>query len=294
MVDQERELCSFYMKIGSCRHGNKCSRLHTPSTSSQTILLKNLCRFVDFANCSNSHYVEQQMEELTEEIYEDIFCRYGEILELHILENIAEHLIGNVYVKFRRKTDAQKAMKELNQRWFNGSPIYAELCPVNDFRDASCRQYEINECTRGGFCNFMHIRPISLKFKKSLQKRLLEKRQHAMKHNLGEQLSQSDETSLPKGYCISSNSPSSTESSSLSLVNDSTDEAESVPKAFRMKYESDQEDESQMSDEEQEIVHKNKQILRRQRWEKIRFKILDTIDFDWDETKEQNFIFSLL
>ena len=56
-------------------------------------------------------------------------------------------------------------------------------------------------------------------------------------------------------------SPSSTESSSLSLVNDSTDEAESVPKAFRMKYESDQEDESQMSDEEQEIVHKNKQIL---------------------------------
>ena len=32
---------------------------------------------------------------------------------------------------------------------------------MTDFREATCRQYEENTCTRGGYCNFMHLRPIS-------------------------------------------------------------------------------------------------------------------------------------
>ena len=34
--------CSFYFKIGACRHGDRCSRLHNKPTFSQTILLQNL------------------------------------------------------------------------------------------------------------------------------------------------------------------------------------------------------------------------------------------------------------
>lgn len=34
--------CSFYFKIGACRHGEQCSRLHNKPTFSQTILLQNL------------------------------------------------------------------------------------------------------------------------------------------------------------------------------------------------------------------------------------------------------------
>lgn len=34
-------------------------------------------------------------------------------------------------------------MNELNNRWFGGRPIYAELSPVTDFREACCRQYEM-------------------------------------------------------------------------------------------------------------------------------------------------------
>ena len=64
-------------------------------------------------------------------------------------------------LQFRREEDAEKAVNELNNRWFNGRPIYAELSPVTDFREACCRQYEMGECTRGGFCNFMHLKPIS-------------------------------------------------------------------------------------------------------------------------------------
>lgn len=32
---------------------------------------------------------------------------------------------------------------DLNNRWFNGQPIHAELSPVTDFREACCRQYEM-------------------------------------------------------------------------------------------------------------------------------------------------------
>lgn len=34
--------CSFYFKIGACRHGEKCSRTHIMPSFSQTVLLKNL------------------------------------------------------------------------------------------------------------------------------------------------------------------------------------------------------------------------------------------------------------
>jgi len=39
--------------------------------------------------------------------------------------------------------------------------VTAEFSPVTDFREATCRQYEENTCNRGGYCNFMHVKPIS-------------------------------------------------------------------------------------------------------------------------------------
>ena len=93
--------------------------------------------------------------------------------EMSICDNLGEHLIGNVYVRFRNDTDADKAVADLNNRWFNGSraPVFvmaytpplcyvvlrcavlyyildtrstgmalvAELSPVTDFREAHCR-----------------------------------------------------------------------------------------------------------------------------------------------------------
>lgn len=34
--------CPFYYKIGACRHGERCSRLHNKPTESQTLLINNL------------------------------------------------------------------------------------------------------------------------------------------------------------------------------------------------------------------------------------------------------------
>lgn len=125
------------------------------------------------------------MQEHYDNFFEDVFVecedKYGEIEEMNVCDNLGDHLVGNVYIKvwllssiiyffyfyyyyyfqFRREEDAERAVNDLNNRWFGGRPVYAELSPVTDFREACCRQYEMGECTRSGFCNFMHLKPIS-------------------------------------------------------------------------------------------------------------------------------------
>ena len=34
--------------------------------------------------------------------------RYGEIEEMNVCDNLGDHLVGNVYIKFRYETDAEK------------------------------------------------------------------------------------------------------------------------------------------------------------------------------------------
>ena len=36
-------------------------------------------------------------------------------------------------------------------------PLICEFSPVTDFRESRCRQFDQGECTRGGYCNFMHM-----------------------------------------------------------------------------------------------------------------------------------------
>ena len=92
---------------------------------------------------AGSSIPDRELQQHYDEFYEDIFVefwdKYGPIEELHVCDNLGEHLIGNVYVRFRTEEDAEKAVTDLNQRWFAGAPIQAELSPVTDFRDARCR-----------------------------------------------------------------------------------------------------------------------------------------------------------
>ncbi|KHJ41896.1 hypothetical protein D918_07945 [Trichuris suis] len=175
-TEKDKVNCSFYFKIGACRHGDKCSRIHNRPTFSQTILLQNLYQNpkmdihrAEAALLGVTDAQEQQhFDEFFEEIFTEVEEKYGEIEEMNVCDNIGEHMIGNVYIKFRREEDADKAVKDLNTRWFGGMPIYAELSPVTDFREACCRQYEMGDCGKGGFCNFMHLKPISRELRRRL------------------------------------------------------------------------------------------------------------------------------
>lgn len=118
---------------------------------------------------------DEEMQEHYDNFFEDVFVecedKYGEIEEMNVCDNLGDHLVGNVYIKFRNEADAEKAANDLNNRWFGGRPVYSELSPVTDFREACCRQYEMGECTRSGFCNFMHLKPISRELRRYLYSR---------------------------------------------------------------------------------------------------------------------------
>lgn len=72
------------------------------------------------------------------------------MLELHICDNVGDHLIGNVYARFDLELECAKACENLNGRWYAGKPLWAELSPVSDFREACCRQNDEGNCNRGG------------------------------------------------------------------------------------------------------------------------------------------------
>ena len=41
-TEKDRVNCPFYFKIGACRHGDRCSRLHTKPSISPTLVLANM------------------------------------------------------------------------------------------------------------------------------------------------------------------------------------------------------------------------------------------------------------
>ena len=151
-TEKDKVNCSFYFKIGACRHGDRCSRIHNKPTFSQTIVLNNL--YINPQNSAKSadgshltNVSDEEMQEHYDNFFEDVFVeaedKYGEVEEMNVCDNLGDHLVGNVYIKFRREEDAARAVADLNNRWFGGRPIYAELSPVTDFREACCRKLSI-------------------------------------------------------------------------------------------------------------------------------------------------------
>lgn len=163
-TEKDKVNCSFYFKIGACRHGLKCTKSHNKPTFSQTVLLKNFYLGPLNTGGERRQYTEAELQEHFDSAYEELFVeiesKYGELEELNVCENLNEHLVGNTYVKFRSEEDAEKACDDLNNRWFDGRPIYAELSPVTDFQDASC-QFSPAQCPRGTQCNFLHMKLVS-------------------------------------------------------------------------------------------------------------------------------------
>ncbi|KAB5561576.1 hypothetical protein DKX38_006533 [Salix brachista] len=166
-TEKDRVNCPFYFKIGACRHGDRCSRLHTKPSVSPTLLLSNMYQRPDMitpgvdaqGNPIDPRRIQQHFEEFYEDLFEEL-RKYGEIESLNVCDNLADHMVGNVYVQFREEEHASNALKNLTGRFYAGRPIIVDFSPVTDFREATCRQYEENACNRGGYCNFMHLKRI--------------------------------------------------------------------------------------------------------------------------------------
>ena len=66
--------------------------------------------------------------------------------------------------------DSEKALKALHGRYYAGKLLSCEYSPVTDFREARCRQFDDASCSRGGYCNFLHVREPSRPLRKHLEK----------------------------------------------------------------------------------------------------------------------------
>ncbi|KAJ9268263.1 hypothetical protein DTO212C5_5591 [Paecilomyces variotii] len=116
-TEQDKVNCSFYYKIGACRHGDRCSRKHVKPSYSQTILLPNL--YQNPAYDPKNKMNPSQLQNHFDAFYEDIWCemcKYGELEELVVCDNNNDHLIGNVYARFKYEDSAQAACDALNSR----------------------------------------------------------------------------------------------------------------------------------------------------------------------------------
>ncbi|XP_076960859.1 splicing factor U2af small subunit B-like [Bidens hawaiensis] len=174
-TEKDRVNCPFYFKIGACRHGDRCSRLHTKPSVSPTLLLSNMYQRPDMitpgVDAQGNPIDPRKIQDHFEDFYEDLFeelNKYGEIESLNVCDNLADHMVGNVYVQFREEEYAAKALKNLSGRYYAGRPIIVDFSPVTDFRESTCRQYEENTCNRGGYCNFMHLKKIGRELRREL------------------------------------------------------------------------------------------------------------------------------
>ncbi|KAL3913582.1 MAG: hypothetical protein SGARI_000584, partial [Bacillariaceae sp.] len=107
-------------------------------------------------------YDENKAKEDFLEFYEDMFLelsKFGRIDELHVCDNLGDHMIGHLYCKFFNEEDAADALQVMNGRLYDGRRMEVEYSPVTDFREARCRDYDEEACSRGGFCNFLHSKP---------------------------------------------------------------------------------------------------------------------------------------
>ena len=86
--------------------------------------------------------------------------KFGEIEHLHVVENLGDHMFGNVYIKYADEEYAEKCLQAMAGRFYEGRPVTPEYSPVSDFSEARCRQFDEDHCLRGGYCNFMHLRRI--------------------------------------------------------------------------------------------------------------------------------------
>lgn len=179
-TEEDRVNCPFYWKIGACRHGDQCSRSHFKPSISQTLVLRHMYRNPPVAlaiaegqdvDDEAADQAQDHFEEFYEEVFEEL-ANYGQVEELVACDNIGDHMVGNVYVKYASEDDAAEACKHLQGRFYGGRRIECEFSPVTDFREARCRQFVDGCCTRGGYCNFMHMKHVPRSLKRKMIRRM--------------------------------------------------------------------------------------------------------------------------
>lgn len=81
--------CPFYYKIGACRHGDQCSRVHNKPLFSPTVCLSHMyVNPMASVITSGGRLTREQEKEISErflDFYEDVFLEVSEHGEVRLL-----------------------------------------------------------------------------------------------------------------------------------------------------------------------------------------------------------------
>lgn len=147
-TEEDRVNCPFYFKIGACRHGDKCSRQHHRPPFSETVLVKHMWANPLIAvastggdvNAVDKSKLQDSFDDFYHEIYEE-FSKFGKIEDVQVCENLGDHMVGNVYIKYFDEEDSEKALQNLGGRFYAGRQMVCEYSPVTDFREVNSKTY---------------------------------------------------------------------------------------------------------------------------------------------------------
>nr|CCC93504.1 unnamed protein product [Trypanosoma congolense IL3000] len=201
-----QDRCIFFSKMGACRHGDNCTKIHVRPTSSPTVLFPLMYpnpaaiehiqdREWDFH--FDRRYLRQHFERFYKETWRT-FMELGHIAELRVVSNLGDHLLGNVYIRFEDSHEALRVVRELKAKKLNNIVLLPELSPVTNFADACCKEDLEGNCERGSQCNYLHIMKVSRKLMEKLEKEQAKYRKKKDKHS-GSTSSRKRERSKDRG-----------------------------------------------------------------------------------------------
>ncbi|KAJ7401522.1 hypothetical protein BTVI_95213 [Pitangus sulphuratus] len=86
-TEKDRANCPFYIKTGSCRFGDRCSRKHNYPTSSKTLLIRGMfitfgmeqCRRDDYDTDASLEYSDEETYQQFLEFYEDVLPEFQNV-----------------------------------------------------------------------------------------------------------------------------------------------------------------------------------------------------------------------
>ena len=61
--------------------------------------------------------VQKHLEDFYDEVFHEL-SSYGEIEDMIVADNVSEHMLGNIYVKYFMEEDAEKALQKLTGKYY--------------------------------------------------------------------------------------------------------------------------------------------------------------------------------
>ncbi|XP_062280360.1 U2 small nuclear ribonucleoprotein auxiliary factor 35 kDa subunit-related protein 2 [Scomber scombrus] len=167
-TEQDVANCPFFLKTGTCRFGDRCSRKHAYPTASPTLMIRGMfvtfgmeqSRRDDYDVDASLEHSEEELQESFIEFYHDVlpeFKSVGKVVQFKVCCNHEPHLRGNVYIQFDTEEQCKDALIKFNGRWYAGRQLHCEMCPVTRWKNAICGLFDRQKCPKGKHCNFLHV-----------------------------------------------------------------------------------------------------------------------------------------